>query len=168
MRKYRPEDKESIIQMIDFIYQEYGDEIYLQGADKDLLDIETNYLQNGEFWVETKEKSNEQIIGSIAIKRSKRSWFTRFYPEDDLNSVACLKRFYLLAEYRGSGLAQKIHDTAIQWCQQNHIRKLFLWSDTRFTRAHAFYQKNGYEQKHIRNMNDGAMPYQEYYFVKML
>ncbi len=156
MRKYRNQDQELIIKMIDSIYQEYGDSIYLQDADSDLLDIEAIYLNNGEFWVETSEDDDTQVIGCIAIKRA----------ED--NNVAWLKRFYLLAEFRGSGIAQEMHETAIEWCRKNDISEIHLWSDTRFKRAHLFYQKNSYQQTGIRDMNDGAMPYQEYYFVKSL
>ncbi|QLE58960.1 GNAT family N-acetyltransferase [Nostoc sp. TCL26-01] len=168
MRNYHPYDQKSIIQMIDLIYQEYGDVIYLQDADSDLLDIEGNYLKTGEFWVQTTNEDSEQIIGSIAIKTATKNWLTRFYTENDLNKIAYLKRFYLLSQYRGSELSQKMHDTAIQWCHQNYIQEVHLWSDTRFTRAHAFYKKHGYEHKSIRDMTDGAMPYQEYLFVKKL
>lgn len=157
MRRYQIQDKDSIIQMIDTIYQEYGDVIYLQNADSDLLDIEKNYLLNGDFWVETDKEDNNQVIGIIAVKRDAVS-----------EQAAFLKRFYLMSQYRGSGLAKKMHDTVIEWCKQNQITKIHLWSDTRFTRAHIFYQKNGYEQKGTRDMNDGAMPYQEYYFVKFI
>jgi putative acetyltransferase len=157
MRRYQIQDKDSIIQMIDTIYQEYGDVIYLQNADSDLLDIEENYLLNGDFWVETDKEDNNKVIGIIAVKRDAANEQTAF-----------LKRFYLMSQYRGSGLAKKMHDTVIEWCKQNQITKIHLWSDTRFTRAHIFYQKNGYEQKGTRDMNDGAMPYQEYYFVKFI
>jgi putative acetyltransferase len=157
MRKYQIQDKDSIIQMIDTIYQEYGDAIYLENADSDLLNIEKNYLLNGDFWVETDKEENNQVIGIIAVKRDAANEQTAF-----------LKRFYLMSKYRGSGLAKKMHDTAIEWCKENQITKIHLWSDTRFTRAHIFYQKNGYEQQGLRDMNDGAMPYQEYYFVKFI
>ncbi|RUT02538.1 hypothetical protein DSM106972_060160 [Dulcicalothrix desertica PCC 7102] len=156
MRKYQSQDQEAIIKMIDYIYREYGDKIYLEGADSDLLDIEANYLQDGEFWVE--QASTGQIIACIAVKKSTQNSSNPL--------IASLKRFYLLPEYRGSGLAQQMHNTVIEWCKQNHVAQIYLWSDTRFTRAHSFYRKHGYEQKGIRDMNDGAMPYQEYYFIK--
>ena len=141
--------------MIDSIYREYGDKIYLEGADSDLLDIEANYLQDGEFWVE--QTDTGQIIACIAIKRSINSLS---------EPTASLKRFYILPEYRGSGLGQQMHSIVMEWCKQNNIRQIYLWSDTRFTRAHSFYSKHGYKHNGIRDMDDGAMPYQEYYFVK--
>ena len=155
MRKYQAKDREAIIKMIDSIYREYGDKIYLEGADSDLLDIEGNYFQDGDFWVE--QTDTGEIIASIAVKKSQNSF-------DEL--IASLKRFYMLPEYRGSGLARQMHDTVIEWCKQNHISQMYLWSDTRFTRAHSFYSKHGYEKKDIRKMNDGAMLYEEYLFVK--
>ena len=157
MRIYRSQDKDSIIQMIDSIYKEYGDFIYLEGYDRDLLDIENNYFSNGKFWVETVNDDDSKIIGSIAVKK-----------ELDIEDTALMKRFYLLPEYRGLGLAKKMHNTAIDWCKQNQIRKLHLWSDTRFTRAHSFYQKNGYKQGETIDRYDGGMPYQEYYFMKLI
>ncbi|BAZ10406.1 N-acetyltransferase-like protein [Calothrix sp. NIES-4071] len=157
MRTYQPQDKDAIIKMIDSIYREYGDTIYLEDADSDLLDIESNYLQDGEFWVE--EGDTGQIIACIAVKRSLNS---------SKELAASLKRFYVLPEYRGSGIAQQMHNTVIEWCKENYINQIYLWSDTRFTRAHSFYSKHGYEKKGIRDMNDGAMPYQEYYFVKKI
>ncbi|KST68575.1 GNAT family N-acetyltransferase [Mastigocoleus testarum] len=157
MRIYRSQDRDSIIQMIDSIYKEYGDFIYLEGYDRDLLDIENNYFSNGNFWVETANNDDNKIIGSIAVKK-----------ELDYEDTALMKRFYLLPQYRGLGLAETLHDTVINWCKKNQISKLHLWSDTRFTRAHFFYQKNGYERGEMIDRNDGAMPYQEYYFMKLL
>lgn len=157
MRRYRFQDKDRVIQMVDSIYKEYGDFIYLEGYDRDLLDIENNYFHYGDFWVETAKDDENEIIGSIAVKK-----------ELDTEDTALMKRFYLLPEYRGLGLAKNLHDTVIHWCKQNQIRKLHLWSDARFTRAHFFYQKNGYERGEMVDKYDGAMPYQEYYFMKLL
>jgi len=157
MRQYRLQDRDNIIQIIDSIYREYGDFVYLEGYDRDLLDIENNYLRNGNFWVETAKGDDNRIIGTIAVKK-----------ELDSEDTALMKRFYLLPEYRGLGLAQNLHNTVISWCKQNQIRKLHLWSDVRYTRAHFFYQKNGYEQgEEVERENDG-MPFKEYYFIKLL
>ncbi len=46
MRKYCFENKEVIIKLIDLICREHSDVIYLNNADSDLLDIETNYRKN--------------------------------------------------------------------------------------------------------------------------
>jgi putative acetyltransferase len=156
MRKYQPQDRESIIKMIDYIYREYGDKIHLVGFDSDLLDIEGSYLQSGDFWVE--QASTGEIIACIAVKKSEQNGFNE--------QTALLKRFYIMPEYRGSGLAPKMHNTVVEWCRRYEIKQIYLWSDVRFTRAHAFYSKHGYKRKDIRDMNDGAMPYQEYLFVK--
>lgn len=158
MRKYYPKDKDYIIQMIDRIYEEYGEVIYLEGTDRDLLDIDNYYIyQHGEFWIETAPEDKSKIIGSIAVKRDADNQF-----------LGWLKRFYLLSEYRGTGLAKKMHNTVMEWCRLNKISKIHLWSDTRFTRAHFFYNKHGYEQKGMRIMNNGRIPYQEYFFVKFI
>ncbi|MEZ5299833.1 MAG: hypothetical protein R3F11_04075 [Verrucomicrobiales bacterium] len=44
------------------------------------------------------------------------------------------------------------------------FREIQFWSDTRFTRAHRFFKRLGFEQGGIREMHDGALPYQEHFF----
>ena len=158
MRRYHPEHQNRIVQMISSVYQEYEFEVYLRGVDNDLLDINKSYIQkNGEFWIETSPEDKSKIIGSIAVQK-----------DIDNKFAAWLQRFYLLPKYRGSGLANKMHHTVIEWCQLNTLNKVHLWSNTRFARAHCFYEKNGYEQKATRSINCGTIPYQEHYFVKLL
>jgi hypothetical protein len=39
-----------------------------------------------------------------------------------------------------------------------------FWSDVRFDRAHAFFRRWNFVQGERRQMSDGAMPYEEYFF----
>jgi hypothetical protein len=44
-----------------------------------------------------------------------------------------------------------------------------LWSDTRFTRAHAFFARHGFQRDgRVRSMDDGWLPYQEYFYWRTL
>lgn len=158
MRRFHREHKDRIIEMIYAIYQEYNDVMYFLGADKDLLDIDNHYIyQNGEFWIETDPEDNNKIIGSIAMQRDLDNRF-----------AVWLKRFYLLPEYRGTGLAKKMHKTAMEWCRLNKLHKVQLWCNSKFARAHSFFKRNGYQQRAVRSINNAAIPYEEYYLVKML
>ncbi len=43
------------------------------------------------------------------------------------------------------------------------MHRVEFWSDTRFTRTHAFFARFGLQRAgRIRTMHDGWMPYQEY------
>ena len=53
-------------------------------------------------------------------------------------------RLYVAAEARGAGLAQPLLDTAETHARASGAERLVLWTDTRFTRAHAFYEKRSY------------------------
>ncbi len=144
-------DSAEIIAIIDEVFREYGDRIFLEGVDKDLLDIERNYLQkNGAFWVYI---SHGKIVGTVAVV-------------NDENHCAELKRVYLKKNVRGSGIADKMLKTVYEWCRNQGVTKLYFWSDIRFTRGHQFYEKHGFKKGDIRSMNDGYAPYKEYYFEK--
>jgi GNAT superfamily N-acetyltransferase len=62
---------------------------------------------------------------------------------------------YVAAEARGAGLAARLLDTAEAHARAAGARRLVLWTDTRFARAHAFYEKRGYvRQGAIRILDD--------------
>ena len=64
-------------------------------------------------------------------------------------------RLYVAAEARGAGLAQPLLDTAETHARASGAERLVLWTDTRFTRAHAFYEKRSYlRQGAIRVLDD--------------
>ena len=53
-------------------------------------------------------------------------------------------RMYVAAEARGAGLARQLLDTAEAHARAAGAARLVLWTDTRFTRAHGFYEKRSY------------------------
>jgi GNAT superfamily N-acetyltransferase len=64
-------------------------------------------------------------------------------------------RMYLAASARGTGLAQRLLDTAEAHAKAAGAERLVLWSDTRFDRAHRFYEKQSYvRQGAIRALGD--------------
>lgn len=64
-------------------------------------------------------------------------------------------RMYVAAEARGAGLARQLLDTAEAHARAAGAARLVLWTDTRFTRAHAFYEKRSYvRQGAIRILDD--------------
>ncbi len=64
-------------------------------------------------------------------------------------------RMYVAASQRGTGVAAALLSTAEAHARDAGAEVIRLWSDTRFTRAHTFYAKQGYvRQGPIRVLND--------------
>ena len=55
-----------------------------------------------------------------------------------------LSRMYVAASLRGTGLAARLLATAEDHARAAAAKRMVLWSDVLFTRAHAFYEKQGY------------------------
>ena len=53
-------------------------------------------------------------------------------------------KMYVQAGARGGGPAADLLDTATGFARDSGATELRLWSDTRFRRAHAFYEKHGF------------------------
>ena len=53
-------------------------------------------------------------------------------------------RLYVARAERGAGLAHALLDAAEAYAIEDGARRLTLWTDTRFTRAHRFYERRGY------------------------
>ncbi len=57
-----------------------------------------------------------------------------------------LHKFYVAAHLRGSGLALRLTDLFFARARGHGASRAFLWSDTRFARAHRFYEKLGFRR----------------------
>jgi putative acetyltransferase len=56
-----------------------------------------------------------------------------------------LHKFYLASHRRGSGLADTLLGEVEAFARTVGASRVILWSDTRFTRAHSFYRRNGFQ-----------------------
>tara|TARA_Y100001968_G_C19082186_1_gene583530 strand:- start:158 stop:640 length:483 start_codon:yes stop_codon:yes gene_type:complete len=157
IRRATNNDSNEIISLITSIYNEYGEIMYTEGADRDLLDIRGNYrAKGGDFIVMVNEV--DEIIGSHAT-----------LPINTKDGVLTFRRLYLKKNYRGEGAGKKLMDWAVKWSIENQFNRVEFWSDVRFKRAHDFFEKYGFVKSgEIREMNDGALPYSEFFFYMML
>ena len=137
-------DQDQIVKLIGDCYQEYGDQVVLHGDDSDLLDIEGNYRdREGEFIVVCNKAG--VIIATHAV-----------VPLDQYTGLCTFRRLYLHSELRGTGLGKALMIWAIDWARETGFRRVEFWSDTRFTRAHSFFGKLGFQtRRETRDMNDG-------------
>lgn len=86
--------------------------------------------KGGRLWVA--EGGDGRIVGSIGVAP---------VPEQD---AAELTKVYVDPQFRGAGLAQALFARTLAFAQQGGCREMMLWSDTRFSRGHRFYEKLGF------------------------
>jgi GNAT superfamily N-acetyltransferase len=112
----------------------------LDGEDRDLRALAT-YYSTGALWA---AEANDEVLGMIATR-----------PLEAGTWEIC--RVYVHPEHHGSGLAHRLLDTAEAHAIAAGATRLELWSDTRFDRAHRFYEKRSYVRRGpIRVLNDRA------------
>lgn len=95
----------------------------------------------------------DRIIGCFAIcPRDRQGWFE-------------LLKVYVAREARGQAIAQALFTRSVAWAEQTgSLKGLALWTDTRFTRGHRFYEKLGFERMPvIRFLNDAAQSLEFHY-----
>lgn len=95
--------------------------------------------QDGQLWT---AEAGGAVVGMIAVR-----------PIDRTSWEIC--RVYVDPGLHGSGLGHALLDTAEGHAIAAGAESLALWSDTRFDRAHRFYQKRGYVRHGpVRVLND--------------
>ena len=96
-----------------------------------------------EFWVV--DDTADSIAGCIAAT-------------PDGGTGVELHKFYVAAPLRGAGLAQMLATKVFACAERVKASNIFLWTDTRFTRAHRFYEKMGFarqpETRHLGDVSD--------------
>ncbi|HEX6101645.1 MAG TPA: GNAT family N-acetyltransferase [Alphaproteobacteria bacterium] len=76
-------------------------------------------------------------------------------------------KLYVAADQRRQGLARKLVALAEDWARRHGATGIELWTDTRFTEAHAFYRSLAYAQEGWRRLQDLSRT-AEYRFHKRL
>lgn len=79
-----------------------------------------------------------------------------------------LKRLYLSPGQHGSGIAPKLLQHIEDCARAKVATTIELWSDTRFTRAHRFYEREGFAKSGVqRDLHDSSST-TEFHFTKSL
>jgi GNAT superfamily N-acetyltransferase len=142
IRQGRDSDAEGFIALIGAAWAEYpGCVLDVDGEVPELRALATWFRdQGGMLWAAERDG---RIIGMVA---------TRPRREDAAWEIC---RMYVDATARGTGLAGDLLRRAEAHARAGGAERLVLWTDTRFTRAHAFYEKHGYvRQGSIRILDD--------------
>jgi N-acetylglutamate synthase-like GNAT family acetyltransferase len=99
--------------------------------DEDLDRIKEVYSGKGKFWVAL---NNNNVIGTVAVR-------------DMGNQIAKLNRMFVLIEYHGCGIGQKLFDHALSFAKKQGFTKINLNTHELMHRAHGFYEKNNFIRK---------------------
>jgi GNAT superfamily N-acetyltransferase len=129
IRPGRDTDGPALIDLIAACWAPYpGCVMDVDGEMPELHALATYYAnQGGALWV---AEARGAIIGMIATRPAEDGW------------EIC--RVYVAPQAHGNGLAHDLLDTAESHAIAGGAKRLFLWSDTRFDRAHRFYEKRSY------------------------
>jgi putative acetyltransferase len=153
IRPVRDEDALDLIELIASVFGEYrGCVTDVDGEMPELRGMATYIDQvGGEYWVAERDG---RIVGMGGYGKS--------------GEGVELKKLYVHRRERGTGLGARIVDLIEAAAKERRAPFIELWSDTRFTTAHAFYEKRGYVRgPDTRELHDLSKTV-EYYFRKTL
>ena len=130
LRAGRDEDAAGFIALIGSCWAEYpGCVMDVDGEVPELRALASYYAgQGGALWA---AEADGAVVGMIGTR-----------PLDDGSWEIC--KMYVAADQRGHGLAAALIEAAEAFARTAGAQLIELWSDTRFDRAHRFYEKRGY------------------------
>ena len=147
----RPADVDGVIALIGRVFVEYGWVFHPAQELPDLFAFERHYAApRGAFWV---VRRDGRVVGSVGVERV-----------DD--ATAELHRLYLDVDLRGRSLGRALVETVLAWCAREGIGRLVLWSDTRFDRAHALYERVGFVKGGERVLPEDPNDTREYFYER--
>ena len=117
--------------MIDRVLTEYGLACEPQGADQDVWQVETYYLQaGGQFWV---VEQQDQIVGTAA-----------YYPVKGSCPTVEIRKMYLLPAARGQGLGRFLLQALEQEIMTHHFQMIRIETASVLKEAVQLYETQGY------------------------
>ncbi len=141
IRPGRDADGPAIIALIRACWSTYpGVRMEVDQEMPELHALDSYYVgHGGRLWI---AQTGEKVVGMIAVR-----------PIGQGTWEIC--RVYVAPVRHGSGMGQDLLDAAERHAIAAGAERLALWSDTRFERAHRFYQKRGYVRcGPVRVLND--------------
>lgn len=130
--------------LIATVFNDYENCPFVDVEFPELKSVSSHYRKTGgEIWVAT--NTHGDVVGCLALVPTGASGVFEIF------------KVYVSKEARGTGLAQDLFNTGLNWGRQNGLQTLRLWTDTRFASGHRFYEKLGFtKQPVIRYLGDVA------------
>lgn len=145
------DDAPAVMMLMGRVFAEYGLLLMPLFEVPDLLQFDAHYTPpRGAFWV---IRDDSRVVGSVGVERLDAE-------------TAELHRLYVDASLRGRGLGQKLVETVLAWCREEGVRRLVLWSDTRFEHSHRLYRRLGFAQLGERAVEGDINDSREYRFER--
>ncbi|NNE98771.1 MAG: GNAT family N-acetyltransferase [Pyrinomonadaceae bacterium] len=131
------DDCENVRNLVFGILREYGLEPAPEGIDRDLDDIEANYINRGGLF-EVLENKEGKLLGTVGL-----------YPFDEGRIE--LRKMYFLPEIRGKGLGGKILKRMIEASKKKGYRQIILETASVLKEAIGLYKKFGFIEAHEKH-----------------
>ena len=132
IRDWQKSDRISAAEVIRTVLEEYGLPWQPELADRDVVEIESAYLETGgEFWVVEK---NSTIVGTAAYQPISRGQ----------NAVE-IRKMYLLPEVRGKGLGKYLLQELEKAISIKDYQEIWLETASILKEAVILYERSGYQ-----------------------
>jgi N-acetylglutamate synthase-like GNAT family acetyltransferase len=140
VRPFRPGDEDAVVDVILPIQrEEFG--IAITAADQPDLAAIPDWYQTGrgQFWL---AELDGRAVGTVALK-------------DIGGAAVALRKMFVKPVARGAvGAAQALLDAALAHARMNGVATVWLGTTDRFTAAHRFYEKNGFDPVAVEDLPD--------------
>lgn len=114
--------------------------------DDSILSNEKNLKNISDFFDDEISKESSTIF--LAQLRKEYAGIITVYKIPQFRSgifIAEVEEFFVLEEFRWSGVAEKLMKQVEKWCKENNITQLRLESSNILKRGHNFYEKYWFE-----------------------
>lgn len=126
---YAPSERDGTLRFFEDAFREMGFGFDLEAKDRDLTRIPEEYQTGAGMFLLLKHGGN--TIGSVALRSLG-------------DSTLELKRFYLLARYRGLGLGARLLNAALEHASQSQCEAIRLDTTTKSAKAIEMFQAAGF------------------------
>jgi GNAT superfamily N-acetyltransferase len=145
IRPGRDQDAEGFIALIGACWAEYpGCVLDVDAEEPELRALASHMrVKGGALWT---AELGGRVVGMVGTcpEDSDASPLTPAESGGEGENCWAISRLYLDHSLRGTGLADRLLDRAEAHAIASGARRLALWTDTRFERAHRFYERRGY------------------------
>jgi putative acetyltransferase len=139
IRSWQPEDRLAAARVIENALAEYGLGWEPNGADRDVLEVESYYLdRGGEFWV---IEEDGQIVGTSAYYPCLEASATTVNSGDEAVEI---RKMYLHSQLRGKGLGKYLLQALESRIFDRGYREIRIETASVLTAAVKLYEANGY------------------------
>lgn len=131
------EDCARVQSLVFSVLREYGLEPDLAGTDRDIADIEANYIERGGIF-ELIETDDGELLGTVGL-----------YPIDE--STVELRKMYFSPRLRGRGLGRKTLERMVEKSRELGFSRLYLETATVLKEAVGLYESFGFTETDERH-----------------